>query len=1514
VKHVASLKKVTLHQVAQSRRILLGATIAVLYAISGHFVYTTIGEPRRLALAGQKEVALDEWWDDPWADSEDPAALKAKAKETEIDSEIEKELSMEDDPELSPDPVLEENSEKGTNSTSSKPKKKSRRIPSRYQPNAWAGAALFLVISGHILFHLMCYWRPAFKARTLYEPAKNIREGLYALVEPHLHRGKAALVQITKTGPQGRQKLAFVFQRLRYELDDDGTVSPLKCPVDLSLSEYATWGGLSDREVKLRKEHYGLNQLSVPPPKFLDLYKEQLVSPIVVFQVFCAILWALDEYWQYTVFQLISILMLESASVFQRIKTINSLNGMSAKPTIVKVFRGGEWRDVTTDKVLPGDLMSIKFTHPDSLANEVKKKKSDTKAIAKRKKGADSKGTDKKSAADKTKEKAAKAAATALNIVPCDCLLLSGTAVANEASLTGESIPQMKDAIRPVSDTLKISSEHRIHTLFSGTMLVNTNPNANNAATKDLPKTPDGGCLAYVLRTGFNSSQGELMQMIEFSTQKVADNSRETFLALLVLLLFALAASGYVLYKGIQKGERSTHELLLRCVIIIASVVPRQLPMQMAVAVNTALLALMRQGVFCTEPFRMPFAGKITHCLFDKTGTLTTDQLLPTGVVNNRSSRKSESKQDSKKARGKVPVVEANADAAMVLAGCHSLVSVEGAGLVGDPIELAAIKGIEWSFNPQTNVATPGDSKSYAERIKDLSNRIVEEGKEPQGAGIAVRKYRERMAEYQKALQKAKANRSKAEDRARKFSIRSIKIIRRFHFLSKLQRMAVIADVTTTNGTKRACLVKGSPEMIGRLLAKDAIPPWYQITHRSLAEKGMRVLALAYKWVDTKEESSSKNQQDRKWVESSLRFAGFIAFACNTRTDSRLIVQSLLQSDHRVAMITGDAALTALHVAGEVGIGIPASDSAPLVLRKADDGFLEWHQALQCAEGEKPLVKSFDVDNVRELGEKHTLLVTEKALLAASDFSKEEIWKHVDCIHVFARMSPQGKAKVIQSMQRLQGHHVLMCGDGGNDVGALKQADVGLALLSGYGNTNAAGDEIAKEAEEKTAEESLNEMKKELGKRSKESAALQKKLMAAKQKELLEKQKIWLNEEIEARRARGEEGIMAHFYAVQASMSRMTRELKEEKAKLARKYGNIYDQQKPTEATDATVLPTVRPGDASVAAPFTSRAPSVANVVTLIRQGRCTLLSALQQQQIMMLECIITAYTLSALSLEGARSSQRQMMASQWLIMIASLSFSYAKPVDTLSKVRPLNSLFHPAVFFSMLGQAVIHLTCMWYAVKLATETMGPDKLQEVVDFHRRDDEKEAALAAAAAAGGEEEEDWDFWTMWEKPFLPNLMNTVIFLVETSQIIAILFVNYKGRPWMNGLMENHSLFLSIFLCVALVATCAWGYFPQLNTLIHLEPFPDDIFRWQVMGLVFASLVGTFIWDRIIVSLFAKPIFRAMLDSAGQTRIKDLVPIFMTVLKIGGGLMLLGSGNILLWIGAFYAYRRFFRKAE
>ena len=56
----------------------------------------------------------------------------------------------------------------------------------------------------------------------------------------------------------------------------------------------------------------------------------------------------------------------------------------------------------------------------------------------------------------------------------------------------------------------------------------------------------------------------------------------------------------------------------------------------MAFAVNQALMQLNKVGVFCTEPFRVPEAGKVSHCLFDKTGTLTTDQLVPVGIISKK--------------------------------------------------------------------------------------------------------------------------------------------------------------------------------------------------------------------------------------------------------------------------------------------------------------------------------------------------------------------------------------------------------------------------------------------------------------------------------------------------------------------------------------------------------------------------------------------------------------------------------------------------------------------------------------------------------------------------------------------------------------------------------------------------------------------------------------------------------------------------------------------------------------
>merc|ERR1712060_642054 len=247
------------------------------------------------------------------------------------------------------------------------------------------------------------------------------------------------------------------------------------------------------------------------------------------------------------------------------------------------------------------------------------------------------------------------------------------------------------------------------------------------------------------------------------------------------------------------------------------------------------------------------------------------------------------------------------------------------------------------------------------------------------------------------------------------------------------------------------------------------------------------------------------------------------------------------------------------------------------------------------------------------------------------------------------------------------------------------------------------------------------------------------------------------------------------------------------------------------------------------------------------------------------------------------------------------------------------------------MGQAAIHLGCMVYAVQIATDAMGPDKLKEVVDFHKQ--QKMIRLGQLCKDGSAIPnplnttdngcpvdpgfgDDWMAWamSMINTPFLPNLLNTVIWLVETSQMCAVTFVNYKGRPWMKGIMENHALFLSSFACIAMVGIAAWELMPEANSLIHLAPFPDDVFRWKVMGLVFASLGGTFIWDRICIAIFAPDIMTAMVENAKSTTQKDIMDVLYTIAKVVGGLAVYLSGNPLVWIGAFWWYKKQARERQ
>ena len=104
--------------------------------------------------------------------------------------------------------------------------------------------------------------------------------------------------------------------------------------------------------------------------------------------------------------------------------------------------------------------------------------------------------------------------------------------------------------------------------------------------------------------------------------EQVSLNNLESFLFIGFLLIFAISMSWYVRVKGIERGLGKSK--LLDCIMNITSVVPPELPMELSLAVNASLVALQNYAIFCTEPFRIHFAGRVL-C---KTGTITAGNLI----------------------------------------------------------------------------------------------------------------------------------------------------------------------------------------------------------------------------------------------------------------------------------------------------------------------------------------------------------------------------------------------------------------------------------------------------------------------------------------------------------------------------------------------------------------------------------------------------------------------------------------------------------------------------------------------------------------------------------------------------------------------------------------------------------------------------------------------------------------------------------------------------------------------
>jgi len=250
--------------------------------------------------------------------------------------------------------------------------------------------------------------------------------------------------------------------------------------------------------------------------------------------------------------------------------------------------------------------------------------------------------------------------------------------------------------------------------------------------------------------------------------------------------------------------------------------------------------------------------------------------------------------------------------------------------------------------------------------------------------------------------------------------------------------------------------------------------------------------------------------------------------------------------------------------------------------------------------------------------------------------------------------------------------------------------------------------------------------------------------------------------------------------------------------------------------------PPIRLGDASIASPFTSKVPYITSTVHIIRQGRCTLVTTLQMFNILGINCLISAYSMSVLYLDGVKMGDTQMTFAGLSIAMFFLFISRSKPLDKLSAERPQSRLFTAYMMLSIMGQFALHMLTLVTAVQLSLP-------------HTPDDTETKSP--------------------ESTFKPNVLNTVVYLVSTVSTTSTFIANYRGRPFMQSLTENKWLYRALCFTVFMMLLMASGIWPELNEVMQLVDMPNPEMRVQLMGLLIFDLLSTITYSALLRRIFA-----------------------------------------------------------
>eukprot|EP01041_Mallomonas_annulata_P008208 gene8208-16880_t len=738
--------------------------------------------------------------------------------------------------------------------------------------------------------------------------------------------------------------------------------------------------------------HYGPNSMTLPDANFIEILTKQIFHPFYVFQYFAVAVWLSADYVLYS----IVILFITGGAVYlttqETVFNLRRLRELAGKDETIL-------REVSTST-------STSTSTTNNSNNNINNIEIQTILTS-------------------TLLPGDRVIITDDMCLPCDVILIDGRAVVDESMLTGESVPVTKQPF-DISENEIDAIKNASNILFSGTKILS----ASGGNIENNMK----GCVAIVFRTGFRSAKGQLIASLL--------NPKKEFLAFfsdaLVVIVFMICIT-IVLYLWtatyLMKLHLSWGLMVMKFLDAITIAVPPALTASLTVATAVCVDRLRIADIFVSDTARLNWAGVVNAVCFDKTGTLTEERLDFCGV--NIYTKSNDTSVEYRYPHDIPPQL-----ALEVMGTCHGL-SLMNDNLVGDPLEKELLRSSQWTLQ----LGESGIMHVIPYNTSNTTSKYV--------------------------------------------------ILRHFDFSPEKLRAASL--IKRPNGDI-VYVVKGSPEAILRLSKSDGIPSDINMILTQLGRRGFRVIAMAYCLAFL----SSKLKNDTKRTMEKLHAANIytnmitgdhvytavaVAKDCGLILDKKklfIIDLNTMTNDIQIQTIDGNIAL--------------CSDLMNIRTKPVDiESCNELNISLLAQYLTNKLNNNNDSNNDNEEDtEEIQLAITGQALQQLIDLWSSFVPILMRNCQVFARMKPKDKKMIVESLMRvnaqirsynntsgmdssigassvnssiepgallleqnhqnssfspspcnevqLPAYKVMFCGDGANDMAALRASTVGVSL------------------------------------------------------------------------------------------------------------------------------------------------------------------------------------------------------------------------------------------------------------------------------------------------------------------------------------------------------------------------------------------------------------------------------------------------------------------------------------